>query len=277
MSALRIFCRYIDRRFYPYGQPTKSYSWAIGVFLICIIFTPLVHLLFPLWCFILILPWLVTCLIYLRHAQRKSINSAKILGIRLPLIPVSPLRVAQITEALIDNMSAFLAGPPIWIAWQKIKNVWTNQKLEKQALLAKNVYFGSKCYSTRLDVYGTPLQLPHDESYRSDRRNERPTLVFCYGGGWSSGSRRLYVPFAMKFAAKGYRVVLFDYTKWPVATIDDMVFDVRKAIEWTLNNIKRFGGDPNNVVVVAHSSGVFFVYLGSFVLIGFGASCRICA
>ncbi|KAH6582976.1 hypothetical protein BASA60_001663 [Batrachochytrium salamandrivorans] len=50
-------------------------------------------------------------------------------------------------------------------------------------------------------------------------------IIFIYGGGWCTGS------------------------------IDDMVFDVHTAIEWTFNNISSYGGDVDNISIMAHSAG----------------------
>jgi hypothetical protein len=34
-----------------------------------------------------------------------------------------------------------------------------------------------------------------------------------------------------------------------------MLFDIQKAVEWTFQNIKYYGGDPYNITLMGHSAG----------------------
>lgn len=47
-----------------------------------------------------------------------------------------------------------------------------------------------------------------------------------------------------------YRVGIFGFPDAPVDDINLGLLDVRKAVEWTRDNIAQFGGDPNRIMMV---------------------------
>jgi len=43
-----------------------------------------------------------------------------------------------------------------------------------------------------------------------------------------------------------------------------MVNDVHKAVEWTYNNISKYGGDKSNIIISGHSAGAHLIALTAF-------------
>lgn len=82
-----------------------------------------------------------------------------------------------------------------------------------------------------------------------------PVVVFFYGGGWRSGSKRTYRYVAKALARRGYVAVLPDYRIYPKARYPDFLDDGALAVRWVKDNAKRFGGDPQKIFLMGHSAG----------------------
>lgn len=99
----------------------------------------------------------------------------------------------------------------------------------------------------RLDVIAPNAPGPH------------PVLVFIHGGGWHSGRPEDYHFIGRTFARAGYVVVLPGYRLGPEGIYPHMLEDGAAAVAWTAKNIARFGGDPDQVVLMGHSAGAHTV------------------
>lgn len=91
--------------------------------------------------------------------------------------------------------------------------------------------------------------------YRPRAADGAPTVVFFYGGRWSSGSKGLYQIFGRTLRARGYAVVIPDYRIYPQVRFPAFVEDGAKALRWTHDNIAKYGGDPRRLFVMGHSAG----------------------
>ena len=91
--------------------------------------------------------------------------------------------------------------------------------------------------------------------------NQKPVLVFFYGGGWAHGQREHYGFAAKAFAAKGFVVVLPDYRKVPQVRFPAFIEDGAKAMRWVQDNIAKHGGDPERVGLAGHSAGAHIAML----------------
>lgn len=85
--------------------------------------------------------------------------------------------------------------------------------------------------------------------------SKRPVILFVYGGSWRSGARDDYDFAGRAFAAQGFVTVVSDYRLFPAGKFPGFVEDVAAATAWTHDNIARFGGDPERIVLVGHSAG----------------------
>lgn len=101
----------------------------------------------------------------------------------------------------------------------------------------------------RLDVIAPTTAGPH------------PVLVFVHGGSWNSGRPEDYHFIGRVFARAGYVVVLPGYRLGHEGIYPRMLEDGAMAVDWTAKNIARFGGDPDQVVLMGHSAGAHTVVM----------------
>lgn len=96
----------------------------------------------------------------------------------------------------------------------------------------------------RLDVY-TPVNLTADV----------PVVVFFYGGSWNSGSRSDYSFVGEALAGRGIVAVIADYRLYPQVHYQGFLEDSARAMGWTREHIRQYGGDPARLYVMGHSAG----------------------
>ena len=109
-----------------------------------------------------------------------------------------------------------------------------------QPVALRHVPYGA-LHRQKLDIY-----LPKD-------RKPRAVIVFFYGGGWTSGSRRLYGLLGSALTGRGFAVVVPDYRLYPRARFPDFVEDAALALKWVQDNRSRFDGAP--LFLMGHSAG----------------------
>ena len=95
----------------------------------------------------------------------------------------------------------------------------------------------------RADVVEPPGAGPH------------PVMVFIHGGGWVMGDLDTHHQLVLRFAEQGFVVVAMDYGLAPEEAFPAGYDDAVAAIRWTLDNIARYGGDPDRLVVAGDSAG----------------------
>ena len=85
-----------------------------------------------------------------------------------------------------------------------------------------------------------------------------PVAIFVHGGAWRNGAASEFTCLAEPFVHAGAHFVVLDF-----ANVDDakgslfpMVEQVRRAVGWVYRNAaEKFGGDPNRLHLISHSSG----------------------
>jgi len=82
-----------------------------------------------------------------------------------------------------------------------------------------------------------------------------PIVVFFYGGRWQKGCRQDYKFVAQALASNGVCCLVPDYRRYPEVQFPDFIHDAAKALLWTADNIKSYGGSPHNLFVMGHSAG----------------------
>lgn len=88
---------------------------------------------------------------------------------------------------------------------------------------------------------------------------DAPVIFNVHGGGWASGDENRLIAIAEFLSSKGYVVVSPTYRKvtgtkpkWKIA---DCVADVEKALNWTIENAKKYGGNSEKLGVIGGSAG----------------------
>jgi acetyl esterase/lipase len=82
-----------------------------------------------------------------------------------------------------------------------------------------------------------------------------PVVVFFHGGRWTTGAAADFHFVGQALASQGFVAVLPEYRRYPQARFPDFVEDAARAVRWTETQIARFGGDPDKLFVMGHSSG----------------------
>lgn len=82
-----------------------------------------------------------------------------------------------------------------------------------------------------------------------------PTLVFIHGGYWQTRAKENFTFCAAGPMAHGINVALIGYTLAPDATLDQIVDEVRAAIDTLVGELPTLGGDPEQIVVSGWSAG----------------------
>lgn len=91
------------------------------------------------------------------------------------------------------------------------------------------------------------------------KRRGAPVLLFVHGGRWRPQPDNMFVYFAdtvvnagAHFAAA--RFATLDPPKVPTR-LPDMIAELRRAVGWLHANAASFGGDPQHIHIIGHSSG----------------------
>ena len=100
-----------------------------------------------------------------------------------------------------------------------------------------------------LDVYAPAVGQNH------------PVVVWVHGGGWQTGDKKEVANKPRAFVDRGFLFVSVNYRLLPDVTIRQIAADVAKAIRWTHDHAKEYGGDPQMMFVAGHSAGALLVAL----------------
>lgn len=171
------------------------------------------------------------------------------LGIPFAAAPVGPLRWA----------------PPQPVSWEGIRNADRKGAECIQVLRPHNTnhYFGEE--PTSEDCLYLNLWAPA----KADPAARLPVIVFIYGGGFTIGSSGMANYDGAALAAKGaiainfnYRVGALGFMAHPELTREQGghsgnygLLDQIAALRWVRDNVARFGGDPDKVVIMGQSAG----------------------
>jgi arylformamidase len=82
-----------------------------------------------------------------------------------------------------------------------------------------------------------------------------PTLVFIHGGYWQHRAKEISALFAAGPMAQGINVALIGYTLAPEATLDEIVAEIHRALDFLVERLPVLGGDATRIVVSGWSAG----------------------
>jgi para-nitrobenzyl esterase len=226
--------------------------------------------------------WVSTCLCALAWA-----DNARALPVESPIAPVTTSSGAVSGLVLPTGVHAWLgipyAQPPTgalrWRPPQRLvwKGVWNaDRKMPEcpQVLRAHDInhYYGEEASSE--DCLYLNVWAPA----RSGARSKLPVIVYIYGGGFTIGSAgiatyggELIAQRDAVFVNFNYRVGILGFLALPQLTGEQGghsgnygLLDQALALRWIHDNIARFGGDPQRILVVGQSAGAGSVALQLF-------------
>lgn len=91
--------------------------------------------------------------------------------------------------------------------------------------------------------------------YASKKADNLPVLVFFYGGSWESGEKEIYHFLGNRLARRDLIVVIADYPLASEYKLPAMQRSALAAVNWTKDNIRKYGGNPDRIFVSGHSAG----------------------
>ena len=116
------------------------------------------------------------------------------------------------------------------------------------------------------DISYGPDPMHKLDIYRNPGRQAGPVIVMIHGGGWAKGdkaSHKVVDNKAKYFLKQGYVFVSVNYRLHPVANPLDQANDVAAALTFIQEKASRHDIDPENIVLIGHSSGAHLVALVS--------------
>ena len=114
----------------------------------------------------------------------------------------------------------------------------------------------------RRDIFYGPAPRNRLDVFTNDKATSapHPVIIYVHGGAYVRGDKKLEnSPFhdnvMLASLERGFVGVNMTYRlapadKWPAATDD-----VSQAIQWVIENIAQFGGDPSRIYLFGHSAG----------------------
>jgi arylformamidase len=82
-----------------------------------------------------------------------------------------------------------------------------------------------------------------------------PTLVFIHGGYWQMRAKEAFTLFAEGPMAHGINVALIGYTLAPEATLEEIVAEINRGLDFLAEQLPALGGDANRIAVSGWSAG----------------------
>lgn len=96
---------------------------------------------------------------------------------------------------------------------------------------------------------------------RDKNAKQLPVVIFVHGGYWTEGDKDTYGFLGRNFSKNNVVTVIPSYTLSPKANYDTMATEIAKALEWTVNNIENYKGDPKQIYLMGHSAGGHLIAL----------------
>lgn len=127
------------------------------------------------------------------------------------------------------------------------------------------------------NLEGVDKNLQRLDVYTSDKAELKnlPVIVYVHGGAWRAGDKIQPQSSHYKyFTEQGYIFVSVNYRLSPKPGEPSWLkperikapthaYDVAKAAAWTMDNIEKYGGDPNSISIIGHSAGAHLALLVS--------------
>jgi acetyl esterase/lipase len=94
-----------------------------------------------------------------------------------------------------------------------------------------------------------------------ENANGVPVIVYFHGGRLMANSKERGDEVGTRLAAMGIGLVSANYRLSPAVVHPAHVQDAAAAMAWVVENIAKYGGDPDNLYLSGHSSGAYLAVL----------------
>ena len=92
-------------------------------------------------------------------------------------------------------------------------------------------------------------------------KKDAPVIVYFHGGALLMGNKSWGKDIGHKVAESGIGLVSVNYRLSPDFQHPAHLNDAAAATAWVINNIEKYGGNPNKVYVAGHSAGAYLAAL----------------
>jgi acetyl esterase/lipase len=128
--------------------------------------------------------------------------------------------------------------------------------------LLKYNYYRSENISLFTNIaYNTDHNRQSLDIYRSHNSQNAPVLFFVHGGGWTEGDKSMYKNIGLYFSKNGFCTVVINHRQSPEVKHPEHTIDAASAFSWTKKNIEGYGGNPEKISLMGHSSGGHIIAL----------------
>ena len=104
----------------------------------------------------------------------------------------------------------------------------------------------------------------HIDTFIPNKVNSlKSVVILVHGGGWKKGDRSKEHTKAAWFSNRGYIVVCPEYRLSGEALFPAAIHDLKDAICWTREHAKKWGGQPDRIVLMGFSAGAHLVALAA--------------
>ena len=185
---------------------------------------------------------------------------------------------ASICGALVVSLLKFLiCGTSTWVVmairlvlfatfllsgWYGMCKYWLFSPL-----IVRNVEYGLGAKKRNLlDIYLPNPKSPFSSNTSNEtdnvqqdqpppQRADAPVVIFVTGGAWIIGYKLWGAFIGRGLSSMGILTIVPDYRNFPQGDLEDMMDDVGAAVNWTVANAGRYGGDKEKVVLAGQSAG----------------------
>ncbi|MEQ1439479.1 alpha/beta hydrolase [Fontimonas sp. SYSU GA230001] len=116
--------------------------------------------------------------------------------------------------------------------------------------------------------YKGAVNLPYDRKlgldldvYYPPQASAAPVIVFFYGGRWTLRDKSEFEFVGQALASRGFVTLIPNVRKYPDVRFPEFVNDAARALRWARDNAATYGGDPDKLFVMGHSSGAHIAAL----------------
>jgi acetyl esterase/lipase len=150
------------------------------------------------------------------------------------------------------SLGPFLAGARAAVAGDPVSTAIPKYEVRAERNLAYYTGADADKVKHRLDLF-----LPKDKS-------DFPVVMFVHGGAWTFGDKDFFgvhEAIGRMFARHGIGAAVISYRLTPTVQHPEHIKDVARAFAWLHENIKKYGGRPDELFVCGHSAGGHLVSL----------------
>lgn len=106
-------------------------------------------------------------------------------------------------------------------------------------------------------AYGTDPRQKMDIYVPDKPQKPACTVMFFYGGRWTTGDRGLYRFAGEALSSKGCITAIADYRVYPKIRYPVFLEDSAKAFVFLHRHAQEYGGDPKRLFLAGHSAGAY--------------------